>query len=278
MKRIASIGDNCMDIYVNATRRVYVGGNGVNLAVAVRRSGVGCSYVGMAGDDGNGRRVARFLAEEGVDVSHLRIVPGETGWAKIMLDGDEWVPMGDELGVQRQFELGEDDYGFVGGHDFAHYTAFTNWLSSYEGGFRDYEKMVGMQLERLAAARVRLSIDYSDREAPGILELSRDKVEVAFFSRSGMEDGEISREASRLLDYGFRLVVLTRGARGSCAYDGDSCIFQEIAPTTLVDPLGAGDAFMGAFLSRYVYGEPVKNCLGYAAEYSAQVCGRYGGQ
>ena len=277
VKRIASVGDNCVDVYINKGGEVYVGGNAVNLAVAVRRLGVGSSYIGMVGDDNNGRLIARVLAEECVDVSHLHIMPGETAWTKIKLENNDRIPIDEDIGVQRRFALTDDDYGFIKEHDFIHYTAFTNWPSAYGGGIPDYKITIKTQLERFVSDKVRLSMDFSDQEIPGLLELSRNKVEVAFFSRSEMNNDEIREEASRLINYGFRVVVLTRGIKGSCAFDGVSYIFQGITPVELVDPLGAGDAFMGAFLSGYVSEKSIKECLQIAADYSAQVCGRFGG-
>jgi len=98
-KRIASVGDNCVDIYTSGG--LYVGGNAVNLAVAVRRSGVNCSYVGMVGDDANGREIAKVLGEEDIDNSHLSVRPGETGWTKIKLENNDRIPIGEDIGIQR---------------------------------------------------------------------------------------------------------------------------------------------------------------------------------
>ena len=109
------------------------------------------------------------------------------------------------------------------------------------------------------------------------MDIIRGKVEIGFFSRSGLDDGEIRDEARRLFGYGFKTAVLTRGSKGSCAYDGNNFVFQEITPVELVDPLGAGDAYMGAFLSKYISKKPIDECMQYAADYSATVCGRFGG-
>ncbi|KAJ3304690.1 adenosine kinase [Kappamyces sp. JEL0829] len=61
-----------------------------------------------------------------------------------------------------------------------------------------------------------------------------------------------------------RLVVFTQGVHDTVvAYDGKIQTFPiiKIAPEKIVDTNGAGDAFVGGFLSQYVQGASVKQCV-----------------
>ena len=55
--------------------------------------------------------------------------------------------------------------------------------------------------------------------------------------------------AKELLENGTSLVVITRGKDGAIAYTEKWVIEQAIVKTTVVDTVGAGDAFMAGLLS-----------------------------
>lgn len=275
--KIVSVGDNCMDIYVNCGHKSYVGGNGVNLAVAVRRSGTACAYVGIVGDDAPGADICRTLCKEGVDTSHVTVSKGKTASTKIRLENNERISIGDDLGVQRDYRITQEDFRFIAGHDLVHYTAFTNWSTACIEQIDNYYGIVEAHLLRFRSDGLPVSMDFSDGDTAKLLEICANKTEIGFFSRADLNEDEIRREATRLKQYGFNLVVITRGEQGSLAYDGTNYISQGIVPVAVVDTLGAGDSFMGAFLSKYVAGAATADCLQYAAWYASQVCGRFGG-
>jgi ribokinase len=53
---------------------VAAGGKGLNQAVAAARQGASVALVGCVGADGPGRQLLSLLVDEGVDVSHVRVV------------------------------------------------------------------------------------------------------------------------------------------------------------------------------------------------------------
>jgi ribokinase len=60
------------------------GGKGANQAVAAARAGARVTFVGAVGDDRRGETALEALRAEGIDVSRVRVVPGEqTGVALI---------------------------------------------------------------------------------------------------------------------------------------------------------------------------------------------------
>ena len=67
--------------------RIYPGGKGGNQAVAAARLGAPVSFIGMVGDDDNGRFYLRVLKEHGIDASGVGIAPDvPTGVALIEVD------------------------------------------------------------------------------------------------------------------------------------------------------------------------------------------------
>lgn len=63
-----------------------LGGKGANQAIAASRAGALTSFVGCVGDDLFHDLVVSGLTESGVDLTHLRTVPGATGIAHIRVD------------------------------------------------------------------------------------------------------------------------------------------------------------------------------------------------
>ncbi|HEX6470728.1 MAG TPA: ribokinase [Streptosporangiaceae bacterium] len=68
--------------------RTVPGGKGANQAIAAARAGADVTFIGAVGDDDFGPRLRATLAEAGADVSRLRTVPGASGIAHIVVDGE----------------------------------------------------------------------------------------------------------------------------------------------------------------------------------------------
>jgi ribokinase len=70
------------------------GGKGANQAIAAARagaragSGTGAAFLGAVGDDSFGPAIRETLESAGVDVSRLRVVPGSSGVAHIVVDDE----------------------------------------------------------------------------------------------------------------------------------------------------------------------------------------------
>ncbi|GAA3800108.1 ribokinase [Sphaerisporangium flaviroseum] len=64
------------------------GGKGANQAIAAARAGAEVAFVGAVGDDAFGPVMRGTLESAGVDVSRLRVVPGSSGIAHIVVDDD----------------------------------------------------------------------------------------------------------------------------------------------------------------------------------------------
>jgi sugar/nucleoside kinase (ribokinase family) len=96
------------------------------------------------------------------------------------------------------------------------------------------------------------NVRYKNWDDPSVLEFA--DVYKSSFHEIRMVTGTASlkQAARRILDYGVKTVIVTQGMRGSVLlFDG---VFQEVPackPRALVDPTGAGDAYIGAFLAEY---------------------------
>jgi sugar/nucleoside kinase (ribokinase family) len=72
---------------------------------------------------------------------------------------------------------------------------------------------------------------------------------------------ELDQAMKAVHDYGVRIVIVTLGANGAAVSVEDAIHnVPAFKPEKLVDPTGAGDAFIGGFLAEYVRGEDCSWC------------------
>ncbi|NUW40230.1 PfkB family carbohydrate kinase [Nonomuraea rhodomycinica] len=252
--RLAAVGDNITDCYLDAGL-MYPGGNCVNVAVHAARAGARASYVGSAGRDERGDRLAAALREEGVDLSRLRRPAGPTGYATVVNVGGERVFGPYDRGVAR-FRLDEADVEFVAAHDVAH--------SSYSADLEE-------QLPALAG-RVPLSFDFDSHTGDDYAAALVPYVTYAFFSASHLgaaETGDLLRWA---VGRGAHVALATRGAAGAWLFDGRELLAEPAVPVEVVDTLGAGDTFIAHVLTGLAAGLDGRETLRRASTHAARVC------
>ena len=80
----------------------------------------------------------------------------------------------------------------------------------------------------------------------------------------------------RFLDLGAHRVVITLGERGSYGNDGAEVLHCPVLPVEVVDTTGAGDAFWSGYLSGYLDGLSVLDCLNAGTRMAAIKLGTIG--
>lgn len=251
--KLAAVGDNCMDVY-DRTGEAYPGGNPVNVAVYTLRLGGKASYTGVVGDDRYGELMRRAVAAKGVDVSHLRIEPGATAVSHVeIVDGDR--VFGDyEEGVMAGFRLTPEDIDFLCAHDLV-----VSGLWGHTAG----------DLGRLKARGVPVAFDFADKRDDSNVELAIPHVDYAFFSYDGGREEELRAFLRAMRAKGPKVVVATRGERGSIAYDGEQFYEQGVVPCQVADTMGAGDSYIAGFLFGLLRGGTIPACMALGAENSS---------
>lgn len=260
MIRIAGIGDNTVDVYTHSGL-MFPGGNAVNVPVLARRLGHQASYIGRLGKDAAGKLILESLLSEGVDVSHIRIMEGPNAWSTIdLVDGDR-VFVDNDKGVSIGWGPSQNDLEFLSTHDLVHSSIYSHLEPS---------------LEAIRGASKAFSFDFSSVWSPVYLEQVVPYVHLAFLSapdQSTQACVDLLRQVVRL---GAKCAVVTRGEEGSLAYDGHKVLQQGIVETQVVDTLGAGDAFIAAFLCTYLEGDDLEAALKDGASNAARNCAVYG--
>ena len=259
--RLLGLGDNTVDIYVDR-EIMFPGGNAVNVAAVARRLGAETGYLGCLGNDVFGRLLHDSLAAEKVDLTRCRRLDGENAHVLVRhRDGDrEFIKS--TAGVRGRYELRDDDFAYIRGFDLVH----TSYCSDIDALVPD-----------LAEVAKRLSYDFSNRLTEERRTRVAPHVDIAFLSFAGHTEAECMDQLRGWAAAGPELTVMTRGADGALALADGRIFRQEIAPANVVDTLGAGDAFIAGFLTRYLDDGAIQPALLKGAETAAEACGWLGG-
>lgn len=264
--KLLGIGDSDLDVYLRQ-RTLYPGGNSVNVpALALRCGAEEAGYIGVVGSDAPGRHLLRSLQEEGVDISRTRVLNAATAQNFIEIDAD-------------------GDRHFVGnnGSEVAHETAALRlnvqdyaYIQHYSLSHTSIHSFIGDLLPALSRWSL-LSMDYSDGYNRVNIAQYAPLLRFAFFSGGGKSEQEVRDLASLSLRYGAKTVVVTMGLRGSYILEEGREHRQKSTPANVTDALGAGDAYIAAFLVHYQNtGGDVPYAAQQASDFAAECCGSYG--
>jgi fructoselysine 6-kinase len=256
------LGDNCVDYYLPPINLSFVGGNAVNVSIAMQYAGLPSAYVGLVGEDEEGRLILRRLREHGIDVSHVRVIPGQTGKTHICL-----TPQGERqflfehLGPVFPIPLDEEILNFTLQHNLIHTTCF--------GGAQLYLPEIKKKPDIL------VSMDYGERYSQDFVDETIALIDLAFFSLPENFRASAKDFASQMYRPHLRLLLTTMGKGGSLAFNGNFH-YQPASPIDVLDSLGAGDAYIGTFLANWYLGNTIIKSMEQASQAAARACTHLG--
>ncbi|MGN6538685.1 MAG: PfkB family carbohydrate kinase [Mesorhizobium sp.] len=258
MVKIAAMGDNVVDCYLSQGT-MFPGGNCLNVSVFIRRFGGESAYVGAIGRDRAGRAILEALNEEGVDVSHLRLLDGPTAYCIIGHRNADRVFVTFDLGIS-MFQPSEDDFSFI---------------SAYDAVQIGQSSGLDRHLARVASLRP-LSYDFSNKYTDE--KIGRIAPLCLLASVSAKDDSrEHALDLLRgVVAAGAQWCLVTRGSRGAMLGRGAEVFEIPAAKAELVDTLGAGDTFIARTRYGLVQGEAPMDLLAAAATEAARTCSYHG--
>lgn len=287
---VLTIGRVSVDVYPDQqgplerveTFRTYLGGSPTNVAVAASRHGRRSAVITAVGADPFGRIVRRELHKYGVDDRFLLERPG----LKTSLAFCEMFPP-DRFPIYFYRDNAPDLTITAADIDADAVRAAGVFWMTVTGLSAEPSRTATME-----ALRVRegygltvLDLDYRpmlwDSSAAAheqvraamrhvnVVVGNLDEYDVAVGTRDPKAAARAAREAA---DDSFRLAVVKRGPEGVLALDADGAVFDvPPLPVTVVNGLGAGDAFGGALCHGLLGGWPVERVLRFANAAGAYV-------
>ncbi|QFU89188.1 sugar kinase [Amycolatopsis sp. YIM 10] len=182
-------------------------------------------------------------------------------------------------GAGARLSPGDVDADLITGAALLHVTGITPAL----GGNPAAAVRKAVDIARAAGVPVSIDINYRsalwtpETARPVLLELVTD-ADIVFAGDDearlllGTETGSPAELVAALAELGPAEAVLKLGADGALARIDGRTHEQPAFPVSLVDPVGAGDAFVGAYLAERLAGRDVVTRLRTAAQAGALMC------
>jgi len=119
-----------------------------------------------------------------------------------------------------------------------------------------------------------------DRHKPHFLDLVKNKLDITFANEQEISSLIEAKNFDDVISFSKRLnklVVVTRGEKGSVAIKGEEVVENQIKKNLkIVDLTGAGDLFAAGFLHGYINKFSIKKCLEEGTELSSRVIQQIG--
>ena len=229
---------------------------GHNLAALGSRVG----FQSRIGDDPLGQIALDRLRQGGVDVSHVRCVPGATTTGlTVILYHDAWRNILTYSGTIAELSWDDLDLDYLADSRHFHFSSYylQRTLRPRVGELFRYFKSKGLTIS------LDTNDDPDDRWEGGLLEVLR---YVDVFLPNEREACKVARtedleDAVKKLSKLVPLVVVKLGRNGALAQRGSERFVAKAHQVTVVDPVGAGDSFDAGFLHQYLRGADLPTCL-----------------
>ncbi len=245
-----------------------IGGAEVNVALTLARLGHRVGWVGAVGNDPFGRLGIRTLRSEGVDVSRALVnASAPTGvYFKEILPLGGLANFSYRAGSAASRATHDDfDVDYLLSGRILHLTGITAAISA---AGRELVVHLGAQARRRG---VHLSLDVNlrprllgARDAAELLEPLLATADTVFMSRSEAvlllgsdEPGRLQAQIASLS----ATTVVVHDSHGAYAVTRDDIVRTDARDVDVLDPTGGGDALVAGYLSGWLEGASVADCL-----------------
>lgn len=252
------------------------GGKGGNQAVASAKLGAETHLIGRLGQDHFGDELLKTLENSGVCCENVTRVPNvSTGVAVILrADHDNRIICDYGANLKIQPEEIEKTLRTLAKPGDLFLTQFESPSETVFHGLKVAKELGMVTLFNPAPAReipenVYDLIDY----------LFVNETETEFLSKKYPETIENAEEAlSFFLKKGVKTPIITLGAKGCMYWNEGEAHLKEGYTVPVADTTGAGDTFIGAFVSELSEGATLANCINFATKASALAVQKIGAQ
>lgn len=255
------------------------GGKGANQAVAAARLGGSVTLVAAVGDDADGRELTASVVTDGVETSHLRIVPGSpTGMAVIAVDdrSENFILVSPGANAQ----LGEHHVAQA----LASATSSDVLLLSLETPVATIIRALGASHGALSLLNLSpLPADPDELVAKAHVVILNEPECATLLGRAGRRISSTDDLATQLAGHGIANAMITRGAKGAIVLGRLQSRTPRVAivkapAVDSVDTTGCGDAFAGACGYALASGADLEMAARFAAFVAASAATRRGTQ
>ena len=268
---------------INAERlEVHAGGVTANNLTQVARLGASAGWLGLIGDDDNGRIIQEAFRADSMDLGGIEIVNGERSSLT-------WIPV--DAAGERCIYMFPNVTGKITAHQvngrFAQHIQKAKHFHTEASQLPIVPVREAMKVAQAAGVRVVFDLDVapsffaqsnlgSEQELSAALQLVDVLKPCKAAARELTGAADFERMASGLLKLGPKLVAITMGAEGCLIASADKMVHVPAFKPNVVDSTGAGDAFMGGLSYALLQGWDHARAGLFANACAALVCTKVG--
>jgi fructokinase len=251
------------------------GGSVANSIVGLSQLGNKVGFIGKVNDDGFGTKYEEGLKKENVEYFYSKKKEElPTGTCLILITPDSERTMCTFLGTAGKINENDVDINAVNNSEISFLEGYL-WdegdpKSAFDKAIQNSNK-VAMSLSDLFCV---------ERHKPHFLDLVKNKLDITFANEQEIMSLIDVKNFDEVISFSKnlrKLIVLTRGEKGSVAINGDEIIECGIQKNlNILDLTGAGDLFAAGFLHGVVNNLSVKESLEKGTEMSSKVIQQIG--
>jgi len=251
------------------------GGSVANSIVGLSQLGNKVGFIGKVNEDELGDKYEEGLKKEKVEYFYSKKKEDlPTGSCLILITSDSERTMCTFLGIAGKINENDVDINAVKNSEIT-------FLEGYLWDEGDPKKAFDKAIQNSNKVAMSLSDLFCvERHKPHFLNLFKNKLNITFSNEqeilSLLDTKNFDEVVSFAKELG-KLIVITRGEKGSIAIDKDEVVEYEIQKNLkIVDLTGAGDLFAAGFLHGHVNNLSIKESLQKGTEMSAKVIQKIG--
>lgn len=276
---MVGLGETLWDVFPDGA---VWGGAPANVACHAAGLGAESFMVSSVGCDELGERGIAALESHGIDCRHVQRDPrhptgtvtvslGPAGDASYVFASDTawdhlaWEPSLGDLAARASAVC----FGTLGQRAEESRRMIRRFLTAAGKAVRVFD--VNLRQAFYSPELIRESLDLAN-----VLKLNDDELPVVAAACGVSADDPVAVVRELAERHGLRLVALTRGAAGSLLVADGVVSTRPAEARTIVDTVGAGDAFTAAVVMGLLGGRPLETMHDHAARLAAFVCGHRG--
>ncbi len=251
------------------------GGSVANSIVGLSQLGNKVSFIGKVNQDELGQKYEESLTNENVKYFYKKKeeeIP--TGTCLILITPDSERTMVTFLGIAGKVNDKDIDEEAVSKSELI-------FLEGYLWDEGDPKSAFDKAMSLAKKTAMSLSDQFCvDRHKKSFLDLTKNKLDIIFANEQEAISLIDAKNFNEVIDFGKELkkiMVVTRGEKGSLVIDGDKVIeCNSKKNLKIIDLTGAGDLFAAGFLHGHINNFPLKDCLEKGTEMSSKIIQKIG--
>jgi sugar/nucleoside kinase (ribokinase family) len=251
------------------------GGSVANTMVGISQLGTKVGFIGKISNDNFGKEYEKGLKKENVEFFYTKKKEAlPTGTCLILVTPDTERTMCTYLGTAGKINENDININNVKKSEII-------LLEGYLWDEGDPKKAFDKAINYANKIAMTLSDQFCvDRHKSHFLNLVKNKLDIVFANEQEITALIDAKNFDEIISFSKqlnKLVIITRGEKGSLAIDGKEVIEQEIQQNLKIEDLtGAGDLFAAGFLHSYANNLSTKACLEKGTEMSSKVIQQIG--